>query len=107
MGEVVSHIRAAAAGGLSVLHNCLRRGNYHLHRRPRDRNSLIFSDLLRFGLLGTYLNALTDARSRSMTDFPYEPQPYVPRLSVGGWALALSTAFIVLIITGVLPRLLG
>jgi hypothetical protein len=42
-----------------------------------------------------------------MTDFPYEPQPYVPRLSVGGWALALSTAFIVLIITGVLPRLLG
>lgn len=42
-----------------------------------------------------------------MTDFPYEPQPYVPRLSGGGWALALATAFLVLIITGVLPHYLG
>jgi hypothetical protein len=42
-----------------------------------------------------------------MTDFPYEPQPYVPRLSGGGWALAITTAFIVLIITGVLPRVLS
>lgn len=42
-----------------------------------------------------------------MTDFPYEPKPYVPQLSFGGWALAASTAFIVLVITGVLPRLLG
>jgi hypothetical protein len=107
MEHVVSHIRAVEGGGPDVLHKWLWRGNYHLHRRPRDRNSLIFSDLLRFGWLGTYLMVLTDARSRSMTDFPYEPQPYVPRLSAGGWALALSTAFIVLIITGVLPRLLG
>ena len=42
-----------------------------------------------------------------MTDFPYESLPHIPRLSGGGWALALSTAFIVLIITGILPRLLG
>jgi hypothetical protein len=42
-----------------------------------------------------------------VTDFPYEPKPYVPPWSFGGWALAISTAFIVLIITGVLPRLLG
>jgi hypothetical protein len=42
-----------------------------------------------------------------MTDFPYEPKPYVPQWSGGGWALAVSTAFIVLVITGVLPRLLG
>lgn len=42
-----------------------------------------------------------------MTDFPYEPEPYVPQLSGGGWALAVSTAFIVLIITGILPHVLG
>jgi hypothetical protein len=42
-----------------------------------------------------------------MTDFPYDPLPHVPRMSGGGWALALSTALIVLIITGVLPRFLG
>lgn len=42
-----------------------------------------------------------------MTDFPYEPLPHVPRFSGGGWALAISTAFIVLIITGVLPHILG
>ena len=42
-----------------------------------------------------------------MTDFPYEPSPHVPRLSGGGWALALATALIVLIITGVLPHIFG
>jgi hypothetical protein len=42
-----------------------------------------------------------------MSDFPYEPLPEVPRLSGGGWALAISTALIVLIITGVLPHILG
>lgn len=42
-----------------------------------------------------------------MTDFPYEPLPHVPRFSAGGWALAIATAFIVLIITGVLPHILG
>jgi hypothetical protein len=62
---------------------------------------------LLFAGLRLYLLSLTDARRSSMTDFPYEPKPYVPQWSGGGWALAISTAFIVLVITGVLPRLLG
>lgn len=37
-----------------------------------------------------------------MTDFPREPQR-IPALD--GWALAIATALIVLIVSGVLPRL--
>lgn len=54
-----------------------------------------------------YLDVRSERTEAPVTDFPYEPLPHVPRLSGGGWALALATAFIVLIITGVLPRLLG
>jgi hypothetical protein len=42
-----------------------------------------------------------------MTDFAYEASRFVARPSPGGWVLAIATAFIVLIVAGVLPRVLG
>ncbi len=40
-----------------------------------------------------------------MTDFPHKPQRFRARLSLDSWALAIATAFLVLIIAGVLPRI--
>jgi hypothetical protein len=42
-----------------------------------------------------------------MTDFAFEASRFLVRPSPGSWALAIATAFIVLIITGVLPHVLA
>lgn len=42
-----------------------------------------------------------------MTEFPPEPQRFLARFSLDGWAVAIATAFVVLIIAGVLPRVFG
>jgi hypothetical protein len=42
-----------------------------------------------------------------MTDLAFEASRFLARSSPGGWALAIATAFIVLIVAGVLPRVLG
>jgi len=42
-----------------------------------------------------------------MSDFAKATSRHVVRRSVGGWALAIVIAFIVLIVTGVLPHVLG
>jgi hypothetical protein len=39
-----------------------------------------------------------------MSDFPHVPQRFLARFSLDSWAVAIATAFVVLIIVGVLPR---
>jgi hypothetical protein len=39
-----------------------------------------------------------------MSDVPHEPQRFLARFSLDSWAVAIATAFLVLIILGILPR---
>lgn len=39
-----------------------------------------------------------------MTDYPHEAPRLLARFSLDSWAVAIATAFVVLIIAGVLPR---
>jgi hypothetical protein len=39
-----------------------------------------------------------------MSDVPREPQRFLARFSLDSWAVAIATAFLVLIILGILPR---
>ena len=39
-----------------------------------------------------------------MSDLPHQPQRFLPELSLDGWAAAIATALVVLIVLGILPR---
>lgn len=40
-----------------------------------------------------------------MPHLPHKPQRFLARLPLDSWAVAIATAFLVLIIAGVLPRI--
>jgi hypothetical protein len=40
-----------------------------------------------------------------VTDFPHHPQRPLARLSLDGWAVAIATALLALILLGILPRI--
>lgn len=39
-----------------------------------------------------------------MSDLPHQPQRFLSSLSLDGWAAAIATALVVLIVLGILPR---
>lgn len=39
-----------------------------------------------------------------MSDFPHQPQRFLSWPSLDGWAAAIATALVVLIVLGILPR---
>jgi hypothetical protein len=39
-----------------------------------------------------------------MTDFSHEPRRLLQRITLDSWAVAIATAFVALVVLGILPR---
>ena len=42
-----------------------------------------------------------------MTDISHPPSRFLARISLDSWAVAIATAFVALIVLGILPRVIG